>query len=181
MATNGRQCDSPDQEREGFVVGAFEDLLFLPALDSLNPFLARTAPIFRDERHRVLSRSRRQLQSGFAEYAAVASFSVKRRLRPLLVQARLLSLTVRCAHGSFQSRELAIQRAWLCFSDVSATSAGTTTRFPLKCLSLFFLTTFIDCICLLLLFSRFRTLLQPASLFRVPFQHQVYISVHFYL
>lgn len=41
----------PNQERYRFIVRALEDFFFLPALDSFHPFLARTSPILRDERH----------------------------------------------------------------------------------------------------------------------------------
>lgn len=42
---------SPKQKRESFVVGALENFLFFPAFNSLDPFFARTTPVFRDERH----------------------------------------------------------------------------------------------------------------------------------
>ena len=42
---------SPEQQRQGFVIGALEYLLFLPALDRLDPFFSGAAPIFRYERH----------------------------------------------------------------------------------------------------------------------------------
>jgi len=48
---NETEGDLPQEKREGFVVGALEDLLLLPALHRLHPFLARTAPVFGYERH----------------------------------------------------------------------------------------------------------------------------------